>query len=632
MEAIKFDIGDYCLLNDIRYIIDKFVTTEKVIIRNSLTNEIQMAYIRNLSKPISDIDSDEKILDLVTDQEWEEAQKRFSIILEIENELNDNDNLLVSDAIDIVSKKHKVSSRTVYRWKKLFDSTSLISSLIPGKSSGGRGTGRISKVQELIIKEVIEQFHFTSLRPKLKKSYRELSIRCNKEDIDLPGFNTFKSRVSKESLKKSLTRRYGRSAARQKTEATPGNYPKVTSPMEVIQIDHTQMDLIVVGENRKPLGRPYLTLAIDIYSRMIAGFYISFDTPGTLGTGICIAEAINQKDSIITKHNLKTQWPLHGKIQNVHSDNAPEFKSRSLLMACQEYGIHLNYRAKGLTHWGGHIERLLGNFMEEIHLIPGTTFSNTRDRKDYNSEKEAVLTLKELENWVSLFIVDIYHNSEHSALFMSPLKKYYQGINSLDSELPSGMGNFNFDPIKVKIDFLPAEERTVQRTGVQIDHIRYFADVLRPYVYLTETSESLKVSKRRSPLKLIFKRDPRDISRIYFLEPKLKKYFPIFYADASRPPISIWEHREALSELKRLGKNDKITEQKIFDAHNGLKEIVDNAKAKKKKARREESKRLSQEHIPLSGPMISIESSMNIPEEAGPDFSNIEFFTHNDEL
>ena len=193
------------------------------------------------------------------------------------------------------------------------------------------------------------------------------------------------------------------------------------------------------------------------------------------------------------------------------------------------------------------------------------------------------------------------------------------------------MGSFNFDPLKVKIDFLPAEERTVQRTGVQIDHIRYFGDILRPYIYMTQTTDNLSVSKRHTPVKLIFKRDPRDISRIYFLEPKMNKYFQIYYADASRPPMSIWEHREALKELKRKGTIDKVTEDKIFEAHDELNNIVKEAKAETRKARKAERAKKSEAYIPKDS-TTSIRSSINEDNESGPDFENIQLFTFNDDL
>lgn len=632
METIKFDIGDNCILNDIQYVIDKFITVEKVIIRNTENNEIQMAYLRTLTKLDKVQNTNGKILEQISDDEWKEAQRRFSIILEINRELDKNENLLIADAIKIVSSKHKISSRTIYRWKHRFDNSPLISSLVPITSSGGRGVGRISAIQESIIKRVIHEFHFKAERPKVHKSYMELRIRCRKENIKLPSLNTFRSRISKESLSKSLTTRHSRSISEQKTEARTKNYPTVYSPLEVIQIDHSPMDIIVVNNERRPIGRPWITVAIDIYSRMIAGIYISFDSPGTLGVGICIANAMLPKNDLISQFKLKTDWPLQGKIQNIHSDNAPEFKSKSLLMACQEYGTNLNYRGKGKTHWGGHIERLLGNFMNQLHDIPGTTFSNVADRERYNSTKEAILTLPELERWIHLFTVDIYHNSFHQGISMSPLSKYYEGINSLENKLPTGMGSFNFDPLKVKIDFLPSEERTVQRTGVQIDHLRYFADILRPYVYMNDATDSLNFSKRRSPLKLIFKRDPRDLSRIYFLDPKINKYFPIYFADASRGPISIWEHREALKELKRKGNIDKVTEDKIFETHEELNNIIKHAKNEKKKALKEQRKIKAESYISIEKPAISIESSIKESKDPGPDFGNIELFTFNDEL
>jgi putative transposase len=44
-------------------------------------------------------------------------------------------------------------------------------------------------------------------------------------------------------------------------------------PLEVVQIDHTLVDVVVVDElERLPLGRPWLTLAIDVASRMVNGF------------------------------------------------------------------------------------------------------------------------------------------------------------------------------------------------------------------------------------------------------------------------------------------------------------------------------------------------------------------------
>jgi len=43
---------------------------------------------------------------------------------------------------------------------------------------------------------------------------------------------------------------------------------KASKILEQLQIDHTGIDLIVVDEReRQPIGRPCLTVAIDVYSR-----------------------------------------------------------------------------------------------------------------------------------------------------------------------------------------------------------------------------------------------------------------------------------------------------------------------------------------------------------------------------
>jgi putative transposase len=60
-------------------------------------------------------------------------------------------------------------------------------------------------------------------------------------------------------------------------------------PNEVWQIDHTIVDLIVVDEEtRLPIGRPYLTIAVDIYTRMVAGFHLSLDAPSSASVGLCL--------------------------------------------------------------------------------------------------------------------------------------------------------------------------------------------------------------------------------------------------------------------------------------------------------------------------------------------------------
>ena len=62
---------------------------------------------------------------------------------------------------------------------------------------------------------------------------------------------------------------------------------------------------------------------------------------------------------------------------------------------------------------------------------------------------------------------------------------------------------------------MPYEERTVQRHGIVIDEIPYYDDVLRPWINATDPRDATGKRKR----KFIIRRDPRDLSRIYFYDP-----------------------------------------------------------------------------------------------------------------
>jgi putative transposase len=49
----------------------------------------------------------------------------------------------------------------------------------------------------------------------------------------------------------------------------------VSHPLESVQIDHTLADIRVVEErDREAIGRPWLTLAIDVLCRAVLGFYV----------------------------------------------------------------------------------------------------------------------------------------------------------------------------------------------------------------------------------------------------------------------------------------------------------------------------------------------------------------------
>src|SRR3954469_1290397 len=107
-----------------------------------------------------------------------------------------------------------------------------------------------------------------------------------------------------------------------------------------MQIDHTLVDVIIVDEHdRLPIGRPWLTLAIDIASRVVAGFTMSLDPPSTVSVALVLTHAVLPKETWLADRNVDVAWPVSGLPEYIHVDNAMEFESAALLRGAQEYGI-----------------------------------------------------------------------------------------------------------------------------------------------------------------------------------------------------------------------------------------------------------------------------------------------------
>jgi putative transposase len=361
--------------------------------------------------------------------------------------------------------------------------------------------------------------------------------------------------------------------------------------------------------HRRPVGRPWVTLAIDVFSRLVAGFSVSFDPPGSLAVGLCLAHAILPKDLWLARHDIATPWPIWGVMDTVHADNAKEFRGSMLRKACQEYGIDLHWRPVRRPHFGGHIERLLGTLNDEIHTLPGSTFSNPMARGAYDSEQQAALTLSEFEHWLAILIVEVYHQRLHSALGMTPLQKYEEGIFGTDERPGRGVPERLMDETRLRLTFLPYVERTVQSHGIVIDEIHYYDDVLKPWIHHRDPRATTGKRKQQ----FIVRRDPRDISRIYFYDPELKQHFEIPYRNTTHPPISVWELREVQRTLKEAG-HKAVNEDLIFDAYNRLRALEAEAVRETKKARRAAQRR--RDHGQANQPQAESLPSLSAPQLA----------------
>ena len=469
--------------------------------------------------------------------------------------------------------KYGVSRSTVYRWLARYRDVAAPSSLIPKHRGIAPGTRKLDHTRETLVTKVIEERYLTRLRPNVEEICRIVNRRCVADGLMPISRKAVRARINRLDPQTVAIARQGRKTAQNRYAQRPGHFP-VDHILQSVQIDHALADVIVVDErDRLSIGRPWLTLAVDVHSRCVMGFYVSLDSPAVTSIGMCLTQACLPKQPWLQARDLDLEWPMCGLPNVLRADNGRDFRSDALRRGCREHGIDLDFRPIATPHFGGHIERLIGSVMGRIHLLPGTTFSNPRERKDYPSEKKAAMTLAEFEHWLAVEISERYHRDRHRGLGATPLSVWERAVSAgAQQTLPA-------DPRRFRLAFLPLEHRTLQRGGIQVNKIYYWSDVLPTLV------------KRDEPLVIHY--DPRDLSRIYVKAPD-HSYVDVPYADIRMPPISLWELRAARRFLAQRG-DTKLNQERLFWAHSELTRIADEAVSETRRVRRLRERRLSLE-------------------------------------
>lgn len=597
IEGVKVRAGLVVIAQEHRYQVEQVVDLEHVLARDLETGAIRRLRF-NQFVPIPALKTEEQMAPAepapqqVSEADWQRAQARFAVIRPLIEQ-----GTYTRREVQARAEHTGYATATLYRWLSRYQHSGTLSALVSNKPGGAQGQTRLTPEVNTIVDMTIEDTYLHQQKPSIRHTALEVERRCRDTGLPPPHPNTVRHRILQMSAPRKTRCREGDQVARSMFEPIRGPYGDAAWPLAVWQIDHTQVDLILVDDlYRRPVGRPWITLAIDVFSRLVAGFYISFDRPGAMAVGLCLVHAMLPKETWLAQHDIATPWPLWGKPAVVHADNAKEFRGRMLNRACENLGIDLHWRPVTRPHYGGYIERLCGTLNQSIHTLPGTTFSHPRQRGAYRSEAQAALTLSEFETWLATLMVNIYHQQVHSGIGMPPVKRYEQGIFGSGDQPGIGVPERFVDETRLRLELMPYEERTVQRYGIQLDEICYYHDVLKKWINAPEPGHP----KRKR--KFTVRRDPRDISVIYFYDPELQAYFAIPYRNTAYPAISLWELREVKRHLKEAG-HQAVDEAQLFAAYNRLKAIEEAAVRETKAARRKgQRQRL---HAAAARPLLS---------------------------
>lgn len=426
----------------------------------------------------------------------------------------------------------KISDSTLTRLLKKYDSELGPVSLVRSARGRKQGSRILQDIQEEIIKQAI------MARQKNKKKlesfsslYDYIDSKCSVMAVGTPSVNAVKSRLNSLGTRAVYSLLHGREAMTQKYDLKPGMID-VETILTMVQIDHTKVDLIICDAEGRPLMRPWLTVIIELKSRVILGYYLALHPPSAVSVAMAFLSACFPKQDlpITLGGGEDTRHRFWGKPEAVGADNAAEFTSDAFEATLNFYKISLLLRPIGKKHYGGHVERIIGTMMGKVHMLPGTTYSNALSKADYDSAKNSALTFTQFCKWFADQVA-IYHGRAHEGL--NRKAPYEVWDIEMAKKGPGYVPELPGDFKTFALDFFPMIPRTVQPKGVEFNCAYYSSTVLYSLV-----------GKR-----LMFKYNPLNLCKIWL---RLDgRYYEIPYSDITKSAISFSEHWAFFRRRKR---------------------------------------------------------------------------------
>ncbi len=387
---------------------------------------------------------------------------------------------------------------TFYGWRRSwvwadFDIRALIDKW---ELRGKKATLLPEKLNELI-DEGIEKVYLTPQRESLCEARDWVQHEIEKENRRRVPEDALPN-VTHRMLRRAISRidryavlksRYGERYAQEATRIY-GKGPACTRPLERVEVDHTPLDILVIDSSTGLLlGRPWITLMIDAYSRMIVGIHISFRHPSVRSVLRCLKHAILPKSYVKERFpKVRGEWESYGLIDQLVCDNGLEFHAQDLEAACAELGIHIIYCPTRAPQMKGRVERSLKTLNYGLlHLQPGTTFAKYDRRHAYDSEKTAVLTLETLQELVHRWTVDVYSVSFHRGIQTTPKQKWDEGIAKFPTRLPPST-----DVVNVYLGNTAI--RTLSKNGIEVHSLQCKRHSVAAWTELKPVSKVMSVT------------------------------------------------------------------------------------------------------------------------------------------
>jgi transposase InsO family protein len=206
-------------------------------------------------------------------------------------------------------------------------------------------------------------------------------------------------------------------------------------PLQHVFADHCLLDVLHVDDEfREVIGRLWLTVLIDAFSRAVLGIYLTYEAPCIESIQGALHHAIWPKLGL-DKYGIDLPWSCYGIPQRLSLDNAwahhsysLEDLTRALAGGGRYTRMELVFRPPYQARYGALVERLFGNLSGQIReLLPGAILQPDK-RHWHNANQAACLLYRDILRIVHQLIVDYLHTPHRELDGMTPHQKWLYGL------------------------------------------------------------------------------------------------------------------------------------------------------------------------------------------------------------
>lgn len=405
---------------------------------------------------------------------------------------------------------------------------------------GEKGLGiNVDDNMKKMFKVALNRYYYSDRKNSLKITY-ELMLRdfFAKEQVEqngiklpllfeksqLPTYQQFLYWFKKlNNAKVEISQRSGTRAYQQNFRTIIGDSTQDAGggPGSLWQIDSTIFDIYLVGTNRDLIvGRPILHMVIDVYSRLIMGFNVSFESLNSYsGAMVALANSMSSKKEFTTKYGLSIEdeeWPYCVPLR-VMADRG-ELVGKQIENAIQGIGITIQNSPPYHADYKGIIESAFSVMNSRVKPFADGVVIKGKSSKERGEADYRLKASLSIEDFTKVIIKCVlFHNKNHvltdyvldelmieEKIEKIPIQIWNHGLKHRKGQLrilPEEM---------IKTRLFPVDKATVTSRGVSYKKMLYASD----YTLKNEWFQKARINGR---WRVNICYDPRDLTYIYVM-------------------------------------------------------------------------------------------------------------------